>query len=216
VEADYEKTLLRVREHAPAQDRGDQAGRRPPSARSRASTPRASTTLENRSDKPLREIHVRFDRDLKVLGLSIEGARPKQTFERFNYRIFAFDTPMQPGERRIDVASAPPRGQKGFRNSGPDTRMVDNGTFINDQQIAPSLGMDRDGLLQDRAKRRKYGLPPELRPAKLGDIPSRQFNGLRRDSDFVTADITVTTDADQTPIAPGYKVSDAPGTSRPI
>ena len=38
--------------------------------------------------------------DLKVRGLSIEGARSKQTFDRFNYRIFAFSTPMQPGEKR--------------------------------------------------------------------------------------------------------------------
>lgn len=163
--------------------------------------------IENRTDKPLREIHVRFDRDLKVLALSIEGARPKRTFERFNYRIFAFDTPMQPGERR-SMSFTTARVALGFPNSGPDTRMVDNGTFINDQQLAPSLGMDRNGLLTDRSKRRKYGLPPELRPARLGDVASRQFNGLRRDSDWVTADITVTTDADQTPMAPGYKVAE--------
>ena len=30
--------------------------------------------------------------------------------------------------------------------------------------------MNRDGLLQDRAKRRKYGLPAELRPPKLEDV----------------------------------------------
>ncbi|MBO9710342.1 MAG: aminopeptidase [Caulobacter sp.] len=163
--------------------------------------------FENRTGKPLREIHVRFDRDLKVLALSIEGARPKRTFERFNYRIFAFDTPMQPGERRM-MSFSTARVELGFPNSGADTHVVDNGTFINDQLLAPSLGMDRGGLLKDRTKRRKYGLPAELRPAKLGDVPSRQFNGLRRDSDWVTADITVTTDADQTPIAPGYKVSE--------
>ncbi len=177
----------------------------------RPNAPRIDTKgvyeIENRTDKPLREIHVRFDRDLKVLALSIQGARPKRTFERFNYRIFAFDTPMQPGERR-SMSFSTARVAMGFRNSDPDTAMVDNGTFINDQQLAPSLGMDRNGLLRDRTKRRKYGLPPQLRMAKLGDIPSRQFNGLRRDSDWVTSDITVTTDADQTPIAPGYKVSD--------
>ncbi len=164
--------------------------------------------IENRTGKPLREIHVRFDRDLKVLALSIEGARPKRTFERFNYRIFAFDTPMQPGERR-SMSFSTARVAMGFRNSGPDTSMVDNGTFINDQQLAPSLGMDRGGLLKDRTKRRENHLTPdELRPAKLGDVASLQFNGLRRDSDWVTSDITVTTNADQTPIAPGYKVSD--------
>ena len=45
-------------------------------------------------------VHVRLDRDT-------EGAAPERTrartqinaFDRFNYRIFAFDTPLQPGER---------------------------------------------------------------------------------------------------------------------
>ena len=70
------------------------------------------------------------------------------------------------------------------------------------------LGMSREGLLQDRAKRRKYGLPPELRPAKLEDESARAFSGLRRDSDWVNSDITVSTTADQLAIAPGYRESD--------
>lgn len=205
-QADYEKTLLPfentpqpkivsmtldvdLRPHAPSIET------------------KGSYVFENRTGQTLKEIHVRFDRDLQVKGLSIEGARPKKTFEKFNYRIFAFDTPMAPGEQR-KMSFITLRSQRGFPNSGQEHRVVDNGTFVNNLEIAPILGMARDGLLQDRAKRRKYGLPPERRMAKLGDVPSRQFNGLRKDADFVTADITVATDADQTPIAPGYKVSD--------
>lgn len=168
---------------------------------------KGSYILENKTGAALKEIHVRFDRDLEVKGLSIEGARPKKTFEKFNYRIFAFDTPMAPGEQR-KMSFITLRAQRGFPNSGAETRVVDNGTFVNNLEIAPILGMSRDSLLSDRATRRKYGLPPEQRMAKLGDVPSRQFNGLRKDADFIRSDITVTTVADQTPIAPGYKVSD--------
>lgn len=168
---------------------------------------KGSYVLENKTGAPLKEIHVRFERDLQVKGLSIEGARPKKTFEAFNYRIFAFDTPMAPGERR-KMSFITLRAQRGFPNSDQERRVVDNGAFVNNMEIAPLLGMSRDGLLQDRAKRRKYGLPAERRMAKLGDIPSRQFNGLRKDADFVSSDITVSTEADQIPIAPGYKVSD--------
>ena len=166
-----------------------------------------SYTIENRTGQPLREIHVRFDRDLQVRALSIQGARSKKTYDRFNYRIFAFDTPMNPGERR-KMSFITRRAQQGFPNSGAETRVVDNGTFINNLEIAPILGMSRDSLLQDRAKRRKYGLPAERRMARLGDVASRQFNGLRKDADWVSSDITVSTVADQTPIAPGTKVSD--------
>jgi ABC-2 type transport system permease protein len=69
--------------------------------------------------------------------------------------------------------------------------------------------MDRNGLLQDRAKRRKYDLPAELRPAPLEDDSARAFNALRRDSDWVNSDITVSTSADQLAIAPGYLESES-------
>ncbi|MDP1630971.1 MAG: M1 family aminopeptidase [Caulobacter sp.] len=172
-----------------------------------------SYVIQNNTPGPLKEVQVLFDRDLEVKALSIQGGRPKKTFERFNFRVFTLDTPMLPGERRT-VTFTTERAQRGFRNRGNDTRVVDNGTFINNTEIAPFIGIERSGLLQDRAKRRKYGLPPEQRMAKLGDQPSRRFNYLRHDADFVTSDITIGTVADQTPIAPGYKVSETVANGR--
>jgi aminopeptidase N len=165
-------------------------------------------TFQNKTDAPIRELHVRFDHALKVVGLSVEGARPKQTLEPFNYRIFAFDTPMAPGDkRRLSFQTV--LSQKGFTNSRNMTRIVHNGTFVNDMEIAPLLGMDQSMLLTDRSKRRKYGLKPlELRTPKLEDDSARQFNLFRKDSDWVNSDITVSTVANQIPMAPGYKVSD--------
>lgn len=163
--------------------------------------------MENRTGQPIRELHVRFDPDAEIQTLSVEGARPKQDFGRFKYRILTFDTPMLPGERRR-LAFKTWIGQRGFKNSGEIQRISANGSFINNEEFAPQLGMDRQGLLQDRAKRRKYGLPPERRLPALEDKAAREFNLLRKDSDWVNADITVTTDADQTPIAPGYQISD--------
>ena len=165
-------------------------------------------TIQNKTNAPIRELHVRFDHYLKVVGLSVEGAWAKQTFEKFNYRIFAFDTPMAPGEkRRLSFQTV--LSQKGFTNSRNMTQIVHNGTFLNDTEIAPLLGMDESMLLTDRSKRRKYGLKPaELRMPKLEDDSARQFNLMRKDSDWVNSDITVSTVADQTPMAPGYKTFD--------
>jgi aminopeptidase N len=80
--------------------------------------------------------------------------------------------------------------------------------------VAVGLGFDRSSLLQDRGKRHKYGLPRELRMPKLGAPGADQVNYLRHDSDWVTADIRVTTDADQVPIAPGEKVSETVANGR--
>jgi aminopeptidase N len=165
-------------------------------------------TFQNKTSAPIKDLHIRFDRDLVVRSLSVDGARPLKTYDRFNYRIFAFDTPMAPGEiRKLSFTTW--RGQHGFKNSGnTSTRIYKNGSFITNEELTPALGMDRSGLLEDRAKRRKYGLTPELRMPKLGDEAARQFNVLRKDADWVTADITVSTVTDQTPIAPGYRVAD--------
>jgi aminopeptidase N len=169
--------------------------------------------LENRTAAPIRDLHVRFDRDLKVMSLSVEGARPTKTFEKFNYRIFTFDMPMQPGERRR-LSFQTEKVQRGFKNTDNITDIAENGTFLDNYVIAPMIGMDRSQLLQDRARRRKYGLPPELRVPDLDDAAARQFNLFRKDSDWVNADLTLTTDADQTPMAPGYAVSDTTANGR--
>ena len=161
-----------------------------------------SYAIQNRTGTPLSVIHVRLPRDLVVNSLTIQGAHLQSAFAGYNYRIYAFDRPMQPGETRT-LSFATTLAQHGFRNDGDIRSVVDNGTFINDQRVVPRIGMDRSLLLQDRSKRRKYGLPPELRMPKLGTPGADQLNYLRHDADWVTADITVTTDANQIPIAPG-------------
>src|SRR3569833_967758 len=94
------------------------------------------------------------------------------------------------------------RWQRGFRATGDDVSLVDNGTFLNNFDFTPQIGMSRDGLITDRTTRRKYGLPPELRMAKLEDTAAQARNYVAN-ADWVTSDITVTTVADQKTLAPG-------------
>jgi ABC-2 type transport system permease protein len=163
--------------------------------------------IQNRTGAPISVLHVRFDRDLKVNSLAVEGARLQSAYPLYNYRIYRFERPMQPGETR-SISFDTTRAQTGFRNSGNIVDIMDNGTFVNDGELTPIIGMDRSNLLQDRTRRRKYGLVPELRMPKLGTAGATDVNYGRHDSDWVTTDFLVTTDADQTPVAPGYKVSD--------
>ncbi len=212
--ADYEKTLLRY-ETLPQPKITDVILNVDLRPKSLEAVTTGVYVMENRTDAPIRELHVRFDPDAKVESLSVEGARPTKTYERFNYRILTFDTPMQPGEKRR-LAFKTWIGQHGFKNSDEIQRIAANGSFINNEEVSPQLGMDRTGLLQDRAKRRKYGLPAEMRMAKLDDVGARQFNLLSKSADWVNADITIATDADQTPIAPGYTVSDTTAGGRHV
>ncbi|WP_373048993.1 ABC transporter permease/M1 family aminopeptidase [Vulgatibacter sp.] len=171
--------------------------------------PRLVTTgsyrLENHTAAPLAEVHIAHADGLEVAHLAIEGARLEKEYERFDYSIYRFEPALEPGQART-LSFRTVLAQKGFKHRGNTTRLVDNGTFVNNAEFAPLLGFHRSGLLKDRAKRRKYGLPEELRPARLEDESARAHNYVH--VDWVNAEITVTTDADQTPIAPGYRVSD--------
>ena len=167
---------------------------------------RGQYVLENRTDTPMTEVHMRFDRGVRVIDVALDGSSPGRTYDRFNYQILTLDRPLAPGERRT-LSFVTEVAQRGFRASGNLTQIVDNGTFIDNFTFAPSLGMNRGGLLQDRAVRRRNGLPEEVRMARLEDTSAQSRNYVNN-VDWVRSDITVTTVAGQTPVAPGYKVSD--------
>ncbi len=174
-------------------------------------TTRGTMVVENRTGAPLGEMHLRWMDDLDMVRLTVEGARMVREWPEFDYRIYRFTTPLAVGERRT-VTFESVLAQHGFKNRGNTTRVVDNGTFVNNSEFAPMIGMSRDGLLSDRTQRRKHGLPAELRMAKLEDTAAQRRNYIG--ADWINADITVHTVADQTPIAPGYKVSDTTANGR--
>jgi ABC-2 type transport system permease protein len=162
--------------------------------------------LANKTDAPIRDIHVRQeDRDAEFLRLDIPGTHLVSDDRKFGYRIYRFDRPLAPGATAA-LTFTSRIWHRGFRAQSPATDIIENGTFANNGEFAPIIGMSRQGLLGDRAKRRRQGLAPELRPAKLEDLSAtaRNYTG----SDWVMSDISLTTDADQTPIAPGNRVSD--------
>ena len=169
--------------------------------------------VENRSSAPISQIHINWSDRLRIDKLAIPGAVLQKKYEKFPYSIYKLDPAMQPGEVR-EISFTTTLQERGFPNGAPLTRIVGNGSFIDNSEIEPHLGMSRDDLLKDRAKRRKYGLPADQRPPTLEDESGRRRSDFSVNSDWVLADITVTTDADQTPVAPGYTLSDSTANGR--
>ncbi|MFL6721512.1 MAG: ABC transporter permease/M1 family aminopeptidase [Sphingomonas sp.] len=162
--------------------------------------------LKNETNAPIRDVHIRqADQDAQFTRLELSGARLIFNDKKFGYRIYRFDTPLAPGATAV-LSFTSQIWHRGFRAKAPATDVIENGTFANNLDFAPVIGMNRQNLLSDRAKRRRQGLVPELRPAKLEDLSATARNYI--DADWVTSDITLTTDAGQTPIAPGARVSD--------
>ncbi|MFN3864450.1 MAG: M1 family aminopeptidase [Erythrobacter sp.] len=162
--------------------------------------------LRNDSGKPITELHVRQgDEATQFTRLDIAGARLARFDRRHGYRIFRFDTPLAPGATtRLDFTSQVWR--RGFANRDAATDLVANGTFVDNSVFAPVIGMDQRDLLTDRTARRRQGLPDELHMAKLEDSAAQGRNYVG--ADWVNSRITISTAADQVPIAPGNKLSD--------
>jgi ABC-2 type transport system permease protein len=171
-----------------------------------------SYLMRNDTAAPISDVHVRSgSMNGKFRDIAVAGAKRVLNDTRFDYAIYRFDTPLAPGATaKMDFKSQ--IWHRGFRNDMPGIDVALNGTFVNNSDFAPIIGMSRDGLLSDRVERRRQGLVPELRMAKLEDMAATQHNYIR--SGWTTSDITVTTDADQTPIAPGTKISDTTANGR--
>ena len=168
--------------------------------------------LANRGTTPIADVHVRKgSRDTEWLALTLAGARLVQDDAAAGYRIYHFDTPLAPGAV-TNLTFRSRLWRRGFRANAPATDIIENGTFANNGEFGPIIGMDRNSLLSDRAKRRRQGLVAELRPAKLEDLSATRFNYIG--TDWVTSDVTFTTDAGQVPIAPGNRVSDTTANGR--
>ncbi|HEX5237498.1 MAG TPA: M1 family aminopeptidase, partial [Sphingomicrobium sp.] len=162
--------------------------------------------LQNKTNAPIRDVHVRRgDPDAKFLQLAIAGARLIYDDPKFGYRIYRFATPLPPGAKAT-LTWKSQIWHRGFVAGQPPTDIIENGTFVRNNAFAPIIGMNRSSLLTDRAKRRRQHLPDELRPPKLEDMSAVGKNYIH--ADWVMSDITLSTSADQTPIAPGDRVSD--------
>ncbi|MBI1255227.1 MAG: aminopeptidase [Hyphomonas sp.] len=175
--------------------------------KSRMATTEGSYVIENRTDAPLVRMLVVWPRDVRVEAFDPGAARVEQAWPEFKSELWAFENPLQPGENRT-IRFKTVYGRPGFSNDTGQLRVIGNGTFIDNFDLSPVLGVSQSFWLTDRAKRRKYGLDPEQRPAKLEDDSANGKHYLRPDSEWVTSDITVHTDDDQIPIAPGYQVAE--------
>ncbi len=173
----------------------------------------------NATSAPIAALHVRtLPGAASLRAVSVPGAKLVQDDKELNYHIFQFDQPLQPGVSgtlsfRTILAkrglAALPSDRQSYEG---DAQPAANGTYAIGQLFAPVLGMNRLGFLQGNSQRRKYGLPPGVPTPTLEDRAALASNyaGVTR----VNTDITVTTDADQTLVVTGARVSDSVANGR--
>jgi ABC-type transport system involved in multi-copper enzyme maturation permease subunit len=168
---------------------------------------RSTQVLQNNTDQVINSVHLVFPVDVQVPVVELQDAVQKSVDADLAYYIFDLATPMTPGEQRT-LKFETIIQQQGFVAQRNDIRLVRNGTFIGNHQVAPYIGFYAGHMLKDIKKRQKYGLPPLGRMPKLEDVANHSTNFLRQDSDFIHFETTVSTVVGQTAISPGYLVNE--------
>ncbi len=164
---------------------------------------RGKYTLVNKTSAPISDIHISMSPDVSKFTCTIPGGTRTSNDEDHGYSIYHLAQPMQPGAS-LEMSYAVEVHNQGFQNEFRDNTVVGNGTFVNNFQVCPHLSYFPMNELQDPGKRKKYGLAPIVRMAKIDDRIAAMNAQLGHDSDWIDLDTTVSTSADQIAIAPGY------------
>jgi len=118
-----------------------------------------------------------------------------------HFDIYKFDSSIFPGDTIQLSVTLQSNNNTSFRRNSP---VRENGTFINNFEMFPSLGYSSQGELTDDQTRKKYDLPKNnLRPHPT-DSTALGNTYISKDSDWIDFEATVSTSKDQIAIAPGY------------
>jgi ABC-2 type transport system permease protein len=159
--------------------------------------------LANKSDAAIPEVYVLLAEIAKIHALkaSIDW-KETESNPQMDWHTFALAQPLAPGASMdvdFDIEYAP----EGFGNGGASKLVLDNGTFINNFYL-PHFGYADFLEIKEDSDRKKHGLEPRERMPDLDNAAARVRNYISHDGDWIDFDATVSTDADQIGIAPGY------------
>lgn len=158
---------------------------------------------QNKSQQPIEKVLVNWPENTEHLSISIEGARLSERDTKFRTSWLTFSPAVAPGAKVAGVIELT-RESKGLRETGYDVTVVENGTFINNWELLPTFGYQDRFELQDRHERLKRDLDPNERANKLEDSKFYTQNFFGPDGDFIQFDATISTEADQVALTPGY------------
>ena len=120
----------------------------------------------------------------------------------FGLRLYRLAQPLAPGDS-LSLTMTIDYQERGFPNSDSNTDIVYNGTFVSSSYL-PSLGYRENAELSSDQDRKTYGLKPKPRMRAVNDPVGRQNTYISNDADWIRFETTVSTEADQTAMAPGY------------
>ncbi len=163
--------------------------------------------LKNITARTIDTLHVDWDKKLTVEKLAIEGRTLEKTQDDTNLRhaIYRLHPALRPGEELCLTIEAR-LAYKGFHQSDFQSDLTYNGTVLG-TDFLPFFGYDRSRELTNNRKRLGQGL--SLRDSRMSGADNafsraNRFESLQ--SDGLTWNMVVSTDADQRIIGPGEEI----------
>lgn len=164
----------------------------------------ATLVYKNETAFPIDSLHFSTDEKWNP-KIEIPNSTLVHENKEMGWMIYELDKPMMPGDSMIGVIETA-YNPKGFENQAGNTSVVQNGTFLNNFQILPTLGYDPNSEISDKNDRKKYGLEEKDRMPELETNcgKSCQVNYLSNGrADFINVETVISTSSDQIAISPG-------------
>lgn len=170
---------------------------------------RGRFVIKNKHNRPLDSLILNVGSGFShyKMSLKINGVAPTRILNDSLQRFYIYKLPKTLMPNDTAVMEIVSHGEfRGFRQGGEDQfTITDNGTFLNQGDLFPSIGYSQQGELSSERYRKKYKMP-----IREFEMPTRQDSaGLKnflfsQAGDWITFEGTVSTEQDQIAIMPGY------------
>ena len=160
----------------------------------------AKIQMVNKTETPIDSLFLNHNN----LKSTFEFSIPNQLVSEdtiHNFDIYYFENKIMPGDTLELAVTVKGKKNTTYRRRSP---VRENGTFINNSALFPSLGYSTQGELRDDQTRKKYDLQKNDLNAHPSDSTALGVTYISKDSDWIDFEATVSTSKDQIAIAPGY------------
>ena len=96
--------------------------------------------MVNETQVQIDSVHFNIDKDWSP-AFDLPNAKVVFEDKKMGYLILGFDKPMLPGDT-IEMTITSQYITKGFKNGRGSTSIINNGAFLNNFEMLPSLGYD--------------------------------------------------------------------------
>jgi|694.fasta_scaffold00426_12 ABC-2 type transport system permease protein len=159
--------------------------------------------VRNESATPIKELHFTVPTLSDSLRIDIKDAKQSLKDDYSGYIIYTLAKPLMPEETLL-IRYRNSYINRGFENEISFISLTENGTFFNNSDFMPYLGYINDNEISDKNRRRKKKLPEKLRSPILNEADSlNRGKTYVNNADWCMVETEISTDADQTAIAPG-------------